>query len=462
MTEFDTYVSPYSWRYGGFEIRKIWSEVHKRKIWRQLWVDLAETQLEFCVVEEEQVKDINAHKDDIDIRRSLEIESQIHHDLMAEITTFAEQCEIGGGIIHLGATSSDIKDNTTVIQIKESLDLVSRRLRNLLIILSNKVIKFVDTPIIAFTHLQPAEPSTLGYRLAQYTQDMVQDWENINQVLSQIRGKGFKGAVGTSASFSELLGVENINAFENILSKKIDLEFYPVTTQTYPRQQEYQILSVLAGLGASLHKFAFDLRILQSPSIGELSEAFGDHQVGSSAMPFKRNPINSEKIVSLARLLAQFPRTAWDNAANSLLERTLDDSANRRTLLPEAFLITDELLRVGTSVVDGFVVDKAAIKRNLAAYGPFAATERVLVALSKAGAHRQMMHERLRQHSLFAWESIRNGNRNPLAKLIATDPVFLKFLSKNVIYTLMDYSDYLGDAPQRAKAFALSIQAKLN
>jgi len=206
----------------------------------------------------------------------------------------------------------------------------------------------------------------------------------------------------------------------------------------------------------------FDLRILQSPPFGELSEAFGDHQVGSSAMPFKRNPINSEKIVSLARLLAQFPRTAWDNAANSLLERTLDDSANRRTLLPEAFLITDELLRVGTSVINGLVIDKGAIKRNLSTYGPFAATERVLMALSKSQAHRQEMHERLRQHSLAAWESIRKGDKNPLAELISTDPVILKFLSKDEIYALMDFSDYLGDSPSRARAFALSIQERLD
>jgi len=231
MTVYDKYLSPYSWRYGGSEIRRIWSEVHKRQIWRQLWVFLAETQLEFDIVEKEQVEDLHAHLHEIDINRSLAIESQIHHDLMAEINTFAEQCQIGGGIIHLGATSMDIKDNATILQIKESLDWVLRELFDLLLILSDKIIQFADTPIIAFTHLQPAEPSTLGYRLAQYAQDLYHDWENINQILVQIKGKGFKGAVGTSASYADLLGLENLPKFENILSKKIDLEFYPVSTQ---------------------------------------------------------------------------------------------------------------------------------------------------------------------------------------------------------------------------------------
>ena len=210
-----------------------------------------------------------------------------------------------------------------------------------------------------------------------------------------------------------MIGVEHLAEFEQQLSERLELPFYPVATQVYPRKQDYQVISALAGLGASLYKFAFDLRLLQSPPVGELSEPFGARQVGSSAMPFKRNPINAEKINSLARLLAQMPRLAWDNAAHSLLERTLDNSANRRTLLPEAFLICDELLRTALKIIEGLQVDEAALARNLAHYGPFAAVERVLMALGKAGADRQAMHERLRQHALVGLERYRSRASQP-------------------------------------------------
>ena len=228
--------------------------------------------------------------------------------------------------------------------------------------------------------------------------------------------------MGTGASYAELIGADRLAEFENRLSARLDLPFFPVATQVYPRKQDYLLLSHLAGLGASLHKFAFDLRLLQSSPVGELNEPFGRQQVGSSAMPFKRNPIHAEKIDSLARLLAQMPRTAWDNAANSLLERTLDDSANRRTLLPEAFLICDELLLTTKRILSGLQVNETAIRRNLATYAPFAAVERVLMALVKAGADRQVMHEYLREHSLTAWGAVQSGNPNPLAELISHDP----------------------------------------
>jgi adenylosuccinate lyase len=226
----------------------------------------------------------------------------------------------------------------------------------------------------------------------------------------------------------------------------------------YPRKQDFMLLSNLAGLGASLHKFAFDLRILQSSPIGELNEPFGQQQVGSSAMPFKRNPIHAEKIDSLARLLAQLPRPAWDNAANSLLERTLDDSANRRTLLPEAFLICDELLQTSIRIMNGLIVNEQAIQRNLQVNAPFAAIERVLMALVKVGADRQVMHEYLREHSLAAWAVIQSGNPNPLAELISHDPEIIRFLSAENLYGIMDVNQYLGDAPHRARQMAETIR----
>jgi adenylosuccinate lyase len=246
--------------------------------------------------------------------------------------------------------------------------------------------------------------------------------------------------------------------FEVKLSTCLGLPFFPVASQVYPRKQDYAVMSALAGLGASLYKFAFDLRLLQSPPVGELSEPFGRKQVGSSAMPFKRNPINAEKIDSLARLLAQAPRIAWDNAAHSLLERTLDDSANRRTLLPEAFLAADELLRTTRRIVDGLVVNETAMRRNLEIYGPFAAIERVMMALARAGADRQAMHERLRSHAMTAWETVQAGRPNPLAELVIHDEALLMYLSADELFEKMNVQGHLGDAPSRARQVVVSIR----
>jgi adenylosuccinate lyase len=451
MTKFDQYASPFSWRYGTPQMRVIWSEMHKRKLWREIWVALAFAQSEFGLIKADQVDELRAHVDDVDVKRAMEIESEINHDLMAEIKAFAEQCPTAGGIIHLGATSVDIKDNATALQIRSSLDVIVKGIEDLLVILTQLISHYADTPLIAFTHLQPAEPSTLGYRLAQLGQDLIIDFENLISVRDRLKGKGFKGAVGTSASYSELIGIENLPRFETRLSELLNLPFYQVTTQTYPRKQDFIVISVLAGMGASLNKMAVDIRFLQTPFVGELAEPFGARQVGSSAMPFKRNPIQAEKINSLARTLAQYPRIAWDNVALSLLERTMDDSANRRVILPEAFLTADELIQTTRYILTNLDVDEISIERNMDIYGPFAATERVLMALGKAGADRQEMHERLRQHSMKAWEHVRDGNQNPLTGLISSDLIFLGYLKEAEIQSLMDASDYVGDAPIRAR-----------
>ncbi len=456
--DYNTYLSPFSWRYGSIEMRRLWSEKHKRLLWREIWLALAETQAEFGLVRIDQVEDLRAHQDEIDIPHALEIEAEIQHDLMAELKVYAEQCPVGGGILHLGATSMDIEDNADALRVRQSLDFILESLRELIVLFIDQIERWADTPLMAFTHLQPAEPSTLGYRLAQYAQDLFMDWEELRNVRSLTRGKGFKGAVGNAAAYAELVGVERLADFEARLSSRLDLPFYSLTTQVYPRKQDYRVISALAGLGGSLYRFAFDLRILQSPPIGELSEPFGDKQVGSSAMPFKRNPINAEKIDSLARYLAQMPRLAWDNAAHSLLERTLDDSANRRTMLPESFLITDELLRVAKRILRGLQVNQAALAKNLSIYGPFAATERVLMALTRAGADRQSMHERLRQHALKAWDAVQEGQPNPLKESISTDAVFLSYLSEPEMGDLMDASGHLGDAPERARQSAKQMQ----
>jgi adenylosuccinate lyase len=459
---FKNYQSPFTWRYATDEMRHIWGEEYKRSLWRQIWLALAEVQSEFALVTPDQLADLRDHVGDIDIQRAFEIEEEIHHDLMAELRAYAEQCPMGGGILHLGATSTDIKDNAEVLQIRASLALVSKALIKLLLAFVRQIEKWAETPLIAFTHLQPAEPSTLGYRLAQYAQDLFMDFEEISRVSDQLRGKGFKGAVGTGASYAELIGADMVVDFERALSNRLDLNFFSVSTQTYPRKQDFQVISALAGLSGSLHKFAFDLRFLQSPPVGELSEPFGVKQVGSSAMPFKRNPINAEKIDSLARTLAQMPRLAWDNAANSLLERTLDDSANRRTLLPEAFLIADELLLVSVRIVEGLQVDQVAMARNLAVYGPFAATERVLIASVRRGADRQMMHEHLRQLSLTAWDRVQDGNDNPLTELMIDDRELLRYMDGGEIRSLMDVKGHLGDAPSRARKLAHKIRLALS
>lgn len=458
MDEFENYLSPYSWRYGSKEMRYIWSEVNKRRLWRLVWVALAEVQSDYGLISPEQVADIRKHAEQIDIQKALDLEAEIHHDLMAELKTFADQSKLGGGVLHLGSTSADIQDNAEALRQRAALDLTLKNLGILLNSLAEKIEIWAETPVMAFTHLQPAEPTTLGYRLAVYAQELLMDWEDISRIRELLRGKGFKGAVGSGASYSQLIGEENLDEFEARLSKKLNLPFFSITTQIYTRKQDYRILSALAGLGGSLYKFAFDLRLLASPTIGELTEPFAAKQVGSSAMPFKRNPISAEKINSLARMLAQLPRLAWDNAAHSLLERTLDDSANRRTVLPEAFLTADELLITTQRIVDGLQVNEAAMQRNLDQFAAFAGTERILMALSKAGADRQKMHERMRELSMAAWEFMEKGEENPLVELVCNEPEILKFLSAADLSRLFDTSRYLGDAPHRARQLSENIR----
>ena len=442
-------------------MRLLWSEHHKRLLWREIWVALAEVQETYGLVSPEQSADLRAHMNDVDIERSLAIEQEIKHDLMAEIQVFAEQAKRGGAILHLGATSMDVEDNADAMRLRQSLDLTLTRLASLLEILAKLVNQYAESPLIAYTHLQPAEPSTLGYRIALYAQDLLEDFKQIKNQRDAIRGKGFKGAVGTGASYAELIGKERLSEFESRLEEKLGITFYPIAAQTYPRKQDYTLLSALAGLGQSLYKMAFDLRILQSPPFGEMAEPFGSRQVGSSAMPFKRNPIRAEKIDSLGRYLAGLPRIAWDNAAHSLLERTLDDSANRRIILPEAFLAIDEMLKTTSEIYSDLRVDEKAMQRNLKTYGPFAATERVMMAAVKSGADRQQMHELIRGHALRAWEEIQAGKVNPLEDLLSKDGELAKFLKKEQLLELMKYESHLGDAPERAKQLIAQIQREI-
>jgi adenylosuccinate lyase len=313
---------------------------------------------------------------------------------------------------------------------------------------------------MAYTHLQPAEPTTVGYRLAGYGLDLLIDLHELERLHAGVKGKGFKGAVGTSASYTQLLRQSGATAgqMEERAMAALGLDAFPVATQVYPRKQDWLVVNGLAGLAGSIYKLAFDLRILQSPAFGEWSEPWGRLQVGSSAMPFKRNPINAENMDSLARLVAMLPRVAWDNAAHSLLERTLDDKANRRLILPQAFLIADELLAKSTRLVQGLAIDDAAVAHNLAVYAPFAATERLLMELVRAGADRQAMHEVIRGQSLAAWDAIRRGEPNPLTARLAVDTDVLSFLPAVEVRALMQVDDYIGDASERALAMAREIR----
>ena len=460
----EEFLSPFTWRYGSAEMRAIWSEVNKRRVWRRIWLELARAEQVAGLVTPEQVADLETHVEQVDIARAEEIEAQIHHDLMAEVRTYAEQSPIGGGVIHLGATSADVEDNADVIRMRESLDLTLAALRDLICRFARGVEQLADHPTMAYTHIQPAEPTTMGYRLALYAQDLLDDYETLQAVRYHLRGKGLKGAVGTSASYGELLEGTGMTPadLEARVMTALDLPTYPIAGQTYPRKQDWQVLSALSGVAGSLYKFAFDLRVLQSPVIGEWSEPFGKQQVGSSAMPFKRNPINAEKIDSLGRLVVAMERVAWDNASHSLLERTLDDSANRRETLPVAFLAIDEMITVTARIIGDLRIDEKAAERNFARFGVFSAVERVLMAAVKAGADRQEMHEHLRAQNLAAWAALADNQPNPLIKLLANNATLKVYLTPDHIRALLDASAYLGDAPQRARQFATHLTELLS
>ncbi|MBZ0276942.1 MAG: adenylosuccinate lyase [Anaerolineae bacterium] len=459
----DTFLSPFTWRYGSDALRHIWSDSYKRRLWRRIWVALAEAQQAAGLVTPEQTADLRAYQDAVDLERAYAIEAEIHHDLMAEVRTYAEQCRIGGGIIHLGATSIDIEDNADALRLRESLDYVIGKLAELLRLMAEMIEREAEHVCMAFTHLQPAEPTTVGYRLAGYAQDLLADYEALRRVRDSVRGKGFKGAVGTSASYHDLLAGTGLSpqAMEARIMSALGLPAFPIATQTYPRRQDWDILNVLAGLSLSVYKFAFDVRLLQSPPLGEWHEPFGKMQVGSSAMPFKRNPIHSENIDSLARFVAALPRIAWDNAAHSLLERTLDDSANRRAVLPEAFLATDELLTRATRITGGLRLDENAIRQNLERYGVFAATERLLMEGARRGGDRQALHELIREHSLIAWAALGQGQPNPLVESLCKDARVTALIPAEQVRDLLRADAYVGDAPERARALAAVVQAVL-
>lgn len=466
MTTFthETYLSPFTWRYGTDEMKSIYSETHKRKLLRKVWIALATAQMKAGIVSEDQVKELIKHKDDIDVERATEIENEIHHDLMAEIKTFAEQCPQAGSIIHLGATSMDILDNMDAIRLKEAIDIIINKTKSLLKLFVEKMEEYKDLPCMAFTHIQPAEPTTVGYRFAQTAQDLIDDIKELETLRDNIRGKGMKGAVGTAASYFELLEGTSITPLEmeNMVMENLGIKAFSAATQVYTRKQDYRVVNAISSLSCTLYKFFIDFRLLQSPPIGEWSEPFGEKQVGSSAMPFKRNPINSEKIDSLCRFISSQPNTAYQNAASTLLERTLDDSANRRIFLPETFLAMDEVLKTASKVLKGMNIHMSAITKNMNNYGVFAATEKLLMQLGKKGANRQDMHEIIREHSLTAWAEVQEGGVNKLAQNLTSDERVLKYIDKESALSLLNANEYVGDAPLRTQLIIEESKEILN
>jgi adenylosuccinate lyase len=458
---YGTYASPFSWRYGRAELRELFSERERRRLWRTVWVELARSQARSGLVSQAELDDLIAHRDEIDIDAALAIEREIGHDLMAEIRVYAAQATVGGGKLHLGATSMDVEDTVETFRMRRALGLLGAALGDVLRGFARLIERYADTVCMGFTHLQPAEPTTLGYRLGVYAQDLLIDDAALRATYAALTAKGMRGAVGTSASYERLLHGSGRRARdqEREVLAAFDLQARDVATQTYPRKLDYIVLATLAGVGASLSKFAADVRVLSSPGFGEIFEPFGAKQVGSSAMPFKRNPVMSERIDSLARLLPGYADVAWQNASTNYLERTLDDSANRRTILPEAFLCTDEILALARKIVGGLRVDERRIAQNLATYGPFAGSEAVLMEAVRAGGNRQDLHEAIRNAAMHAHDAIATGSENPLETLLASDARLTALLAPDDIRALLDPSDHVGDAPERALALVARIDA---
>jgi adenylosuccinate lyase len=452
---FDSYLSPFTWRYGSPEMRSVFSEIERRASWRKVWLALAEGEHSFGLVTKAELDDIRpvSGQEYVDVSAAHGLERNIRHDLMAELKVFASQAKRGGGKLHFGATSADIEDNADVLLFTRALDLVVARLVGCLSEARRIIIHHRGTVCMSWTHLQPAEPTTLGYRFANYAQDLVLDVKVIESVRRLLLGKGIKGAVGTSASFVKLLGSAGATELEGEVMGKLGLASFPVTTQTYPRKLDFLVLSALASVAQSCHKFGFDLRVLQSPAFGELSEPMRERQVGSSAMPFKRNPVLSERMCSLSRLVSALPAVAFSNAAAMILERTLDDSAARRIVMPEAFLAIDECLGIYEGLLAGLRVHPAMIRRNLDVYGPFAGTEAVLMKAVKSGGDRQKVHETIRVKSSEAWDEVMKGKPNPIEALLASDRTISTRIGRRELTKLMDPVSYVGDAEERCERF---------
>ena len=454
----DRYVSPLSERYASKEMQYIFSPDMKFRTWRKLWIALAETERELGLnITQEQIDEMKAHADDINYDVAKERERQVRHDVMSHVYAFGVQCPKAKGIIHLGATSCYVGDNTDIIVMTEALKLVRKKLVNVIAELSKFAAQYKDQPTLAFTHFQPAQPTTVGKRATLWTQEFLMDLEDLEYVLSTMKLLGSKGTTGTQASFLELFDgdQETIDKIDPMIAEKMGFkECYPVSGQTYSRKVDTRVVNVLAGIAASAHKMSNDIRLLQH--LKEVEEPFEKSQIGSSAMAYKRNPMRSERIASLSRYVMVDALNPAITSATQWFERTLDDSANKRLSVPEGFLAIDGILDLCLNVVDGLVVYPKVIEKRLRSELPFMATENIMMDAVKAGGDRQELHERIRELSMEAGKTVKvEGKDNNLLELIAADPAFNLTLEE--LEKTMDPAKYTGRASVQVDAFLKNV-----
>jgi len=450
----DRYQSPLSERYASREMQYIFSPDMKFRTWRKLWIALAETEKELGLsITDEQIEELKAHADDINYDVAKEREKIVRHDVMSHVYAYGVQCPKAKGIIHLGATSCYVGDNTDIIVMTEALKLVKKKLVNVIAKLAEFADKYKAMPMLAFTHFQPAQPSTVGKRATLWMQEFLLDLEDLDYVLSTMKLLGSKGTTGTQASFLELFDGdhETIDKIDPMIAQKMGFkDCYAVTGQTYSRKVDTRVLNVLAGIAASAHKFSNDIRLLQH--LKEVEEPFEKTQIGSSAMAYKRNPMRSERIASLARFVMADALNPAITSATQWFERTLDDSANKRLSIPEGFLAVDGIMDLCLNVVDGLVVYPKVIEKRLMSELPFMATENIMMDAVKAGGDRQELHERIRTLSMEAGKNVKvEGKDNNLLELIAADPAFNLTLEE--LEKTMNPSKYVGRAPEQVDAF---------
>ena len=462
---YDRYTSPLSERYASKEMQYIFSPDKKFKTWRRLWIALAEAENELGLknehgepaVTKEQIDELKANADNINYDVAKQREKEVRHDVMSHVYAYGVQCPKAAGIIHLGATSCYVGDNTDVIVMTEGLKLVRKKLINVIDELSKFADKYKSQPTLAFTHFQPAQPTTVGKRATLWLQEFVMDLEDVEYVLSTMKLLGSKGTTGTQASFMELFDgdEEKVKKLDDIIAKKMGFEkCFPVSGQTYSRKLDTRVLNVLAGVAASAHKFSNDIRLLQH--LKEIEEPFEKNQIGSSAMAYKRNPMRSERIASLSRYVMVDALNPAITSATQWFERTLDDSANKRLSVPEGFLAIDGILDLCLNVVDGLVVYPKVIEKHFLAELPFMATENIMMDAVKAGGDRQELHERIRQLSMEAGKNVKEkGLDNNLLELIAQDPTF--GMSLESLKACMEPSRYVGRAPQQVDEFLAEV-----
>ena len=460
----DRYVSPLSERYASKEMQYIFSPDMKFRTWRRLWIALAETEKELGLnITQEQIDELKSHADDINYDVAKERERQVRHDVMSHVYAYGVQCPKAKGIIHLGATSCYVGDNTDIIVMAEALKLVRKKLVNVIAELSKFADKYKNQPTLAFTHFQPAQPTTVGKRATLWTQEFLMDLEDLEYVLGTLKLLGSKGTTGTQASFLELFDgdQETIDKIDPMIAEKMGFEnCYPVSGQTYSRKVDTRVLNILAGIAASAHKMSNDIRLLQH--LKEVEEPFEKSQIGSSAMAYKRNPMRSERIASLSRYVMIDALNPAITSATQWFERTLDDSANKRLSVPEGFLAIDGILDLCLNVVDGLVVYPKVIEKRLRSELPFMATENIMMDAVKAGGDRQELHERIRELSMEAGRTVKvEGKDNNLLELIAADPAFNLTLEE--LEKTMEPSRYVGRAKVQTEVFlAKTVQPVLD